>query len=109
MITPVPRGLVCESYSNHSGSCKDIWDNIYAVFTCSPPDEYPKLIIRRRQHGTGVWATIAEFPATREQKYGYATLECVGAHLVVITPERQPDGTTPEREYLLVNAVAEFA
>lgn len=109
MITPIPRGLVCDAYSNHGGSCKDQWDNIYAVFTRSPPGEYPKLVVRRRQHGTGAWSTIAEFPATKEQKYGYATVECVGAHIVLLTPERQPDGTTPQCEYLLPNSVTEFA
>ena len=109
MITPLRRGIVCAGYSNHIGSCKDAWDNMYGVFTRNDPGAHPEVIIRRRQHGTGLMSTIAHFPATATAKYGYCTLECVGAHLVLWLSERQPDGTNPDVEYILPNAVTEFA
>lgn len=108
MITPIKRGLVCEGYCNHAGSCKDQWDNMYGAFTHSPPGAYPELIIRRRQHGTGDLSTIAILPATKEVKYGYSTMECVGPHLVLWASERQADGSNPVWDYLIPNAVTEF-
>lgn len=106
MITPTPRGIVCEGYCNHGHPVTDQWGNVYAVFTHGKPES---LKVRRRQHGgNGDWTTIAEFPATKEHKYGYASLAIVGAHLVVLAPERQPDGTTPVREFLLIGAITEF-
>ena len=107
MITPIARGFVCAGYSNHVACCTDQWGNIYAVFTRSEEGQAPGLIIRRRQQGTGVWTTIAEMGPGVIVKYGYAALAVVGAHLVLLTPERQPDGSTPQREFLLPGAVTQ--
>lgn len=110
MITPTPRGIVCGGYSNHSDLKEDQWGNLYGVFVQSTDGQWPSLIIRRRQRGTGAWTTISELRAkVGVIKYGYASIAIVGAHLVLVTPERQPDGSTPQREYLIENAVAEFA
>lgn len=107
MIEPTARGFVCEGYSNHVSLCTDQWGNVYGVFVQSEDGKAPGLIIRRRQQGTGAWKTIAEMKPGPIVKYGYASLAVVGAHLVLVTPERQPDGSTPQREYLLLNAVTQ--
>ena len=107
MITPIKRGLVCPGYSNHSGSTRDQWNNLYIAATRNDPGRAPELVICRRQHGTGIWKQIAEFPPVGT-KYGYCSLECVGVHLVVIASEREADGSTPLWEWLVPDAVTEF-
>ncbi len=109
MITPIRRGQVCAGYSNHSDLAADQWGNLYGAITRNDPGKASELLICRRQHGTGVPATIAIFPAVGGIKYGYCSIAVVGAHLVVWASERQLDGTTPQWEYLLPNAVTEFA
>ena len=103
------RGIVAAGYTNHVADAADAQGNMFAAFTQSLDGEWPDLLIRRRQRGTGVWSDLHRFAHTDKIKYGYATLRCLGRHLVVLAPERQLDGTNPTREYIFLNVCEPLA
>jgi|SRR6185369_9210907 len=103
-MLPLDRGIVVSGYTNHVDSTKDAKSNVFAVFTQDPAgDEKARLLVRRRQQGTGVWTDVYTFHADDDTKYGYCSVECVLKNLVILASERQPDGTNPVREYILVD------
>ncbi len=89
------RGVIAPGYVNHLGSTSDKAGNVFWAIT---QDRH--LIIKKRQRGTGVMEVLHTFNDT---VYGYCTLECVGAHLVLGLSRRNELGETEAQEYLITN------
>jgi hypothetical protein len=80
-------------YTNHIGSTRDGAGNTFWAITLGSA-----IVVMKRQQGSGVYTELHRFDDT---KYGYGSMEVVGAHLVCVLAERQENGATVAVEYRL--------
>jgi hypothetical protein len=99
--TVLTRDIVFQGYCNHVHTCTDSLGNVFAVATIARNGKFDS-VVRRRQQGTGAWSDVFLFDEETYGKHGYGSCSVVGSHLVCLLSERQSDGTTQVREYIIV-------
>lgn len=96
------HSIVAPHYCNHIDSAADSIGNMFIAAT-SNVDGKLNCIVRKRHYATGVWSDIYTFDEDTYGKHGYCTISVLGRHLGCVLSERQPDGTTAGRFYIILD------
>lgn len=103
-VVPIYRGeILDEGYINHVGSTRDAAGNVFWVVTQDLPGaDNVDLVVMKRTAGTGETKELCRMTEVKYGKHGYCTAEVVKNHLVLGLSERNAEGRTVFKEYLIV-------